>query len=206
MKEYSKELEHIAAGLTELDIQCSVVQVQGYLKVCSEGSAIQNYEFWIGTPSELVFYDEGNVGIIKTESDILSIVDSVFKTIRCLTENKSYPLRGEGARRLLSSIMSGASTRMCELSMIHTPSKVYYDSVREEDGESDSPTLEPSVFQLPQQSMYLGNEVSVYFNGDTSNLIGGTIVRDDIELPFVTIIQLDSGVLVLASECQYTMV
>jgi len=53
--------------------------------------------------------------------------------------------------------------------------------------------------------MGLGRRVEVAFNYDTDRLIKGTIVRDDVDSPFVTIIRLDDGRHVLTTECQYTM-
>lgn len=55
----------------------------------------------------------------------------------------------------------------------------------------------------PQQGAYLGKRTRVCFNYDSSRFVMGTIVRDDVEAPFVTIISLDTGRVVLASECQY---
>jgi hypothetical protein len=43
----------------------------------------------------------------------------------------------------------------------------------------------------------------VCFNYDTSKTIMGTIVRDDYEDPWRTIISLDDGRVVLGSECQH---
>ncbi len=58
-------------------------------------------------------------------------------------------------------------------------------------------------YQMPKQGDHLGKGVSVCFHYDTKNAIGGIIVRDDIEAPFKTIIKLENGNYVLASECQY---
>lgn len=57
---------------------------------------------------------------------------------------------------------------------------------------------------FPKQGAWLGKRTRVCFRYDTSNTIGGTIVRDDTEEPFVTIIHLDDGRLVLATECQHS--
>jgi hypothetical protein len=56
--------------------------------------------------------------------------------------------------------------------------------------------------KFPEQR-WKGVRCKVYFNFDTSKSIGGVIVRDDREPPHMTIIQLDDGRFVLASECQY---
>jgi len=56
--------------------------------------------------------------------------------------------------------------------------------------------------KFPKQR-WKGERCKVFFNYDTSESIGGVIVRDDIEAPHITIIQLDDGRFVLATECQY---
>lgn len=40
---------------------------------------------------------------------------------------------------------------------------------------------------------------------DTSRYIGGTIIRDDREEPFETLIRLDDGRVIRGTECQYSM-
>lgn len=57
---------------------------------------------------------------------------------------------------------------------------------------------------FPKQGQYLNRKVEVCFHYDTSKTIGGEIVRDDSEEPFLTIIKLDDGRHVLATECQYS--
>lgn len=61
-----------------------------------------------------------------------------------------------------------------------------------------------SIKSFPKQSDKLNKRTKVCFNYDTNNLIDGTIVRDDIEPPYVTIIKLDDNRYVNSSECQYT--
>lgn len=58
--------------------------------------------------------------------------------------------------------------------------------------------------EFPKQGSYLNLSVKVCFNYDSSKLIGGTVVRDDRDDPFITIIKLDDGRYVLATECMYT--
>jgi hypothetical protein len=62
-----------------------------------------------------------------------------------------------------------------------------------------------SATGFPKQGDFLHAEVSVCFHYDSATLIGGIIVRDDREAPFRTIIRLDDGRFVLATECQYTV-
>lgn len=59
--------------------------------------------------------------------------------------------------------------------------------------------------RFPKQSVDLGKRVRVCFHYDTApyRVLWGFIVRADIEEPYRTIIQLDNGRVVLASECQY---
>lgn len=56
----------------------------------------------------------------------------------------------------------------------------------------------------PKQGKYLHQRMSVCFNYNPDNRIGGRMVRDDAEEPFVTIIALDDGRFILATECQYS--
>lgn len=55
-------------------------------------------------------------------------------------------------------------------------------------------------YKYPQ----LGKRVKVCYHYDTSKFHFGTIVRDDIEEPYETIIQLDNGRFLRATECQYS--
>lgn len=54
-------------------------------------------------------------------------------------------------------------------------------------------------YKYPQ----LGKRCEVAFHYDTSRPLFGTIVRDDIEEPFETIIKLDDGRYIRGVECQY---
>lgn len=58
--------------------------------------------------------------------------------------------------------------------------------------------------QMPRQGDYLNHPCIVVFKYDNSREFFGTIVRDDMEAPFRTIIRLDDGRTVLATECQYS--
>ena len=51
----------------------------------------------------------------------------------------------------------------------------------------------------------VGSRVRVCYNYDVSNWHLGTIVRDDAEEPFETIIQLDNGNFVRSTECQFSV-
>ena len=65
------------------------------------------------------------------------------------------------------------------------------------------PTIKFDKF--PKQGDYLGRTVEVCFHYDTSKTISGVVVRDDIESPHETIIQLSDGRLVRGCECQYSL-
>lgn len=65
-------------------------------------------------------------------------------------------------------------------------------------------TINPLAGRFPRQSGDIGARTRVVFHYDTSRTVGGTIVRDDREEPYRTIIQIDDGPLVLSTECQYT--
>lgn len=58
--------------------------------------------------------------------------------------------------------------------------------------------------KFPEQGVYLHRRACAVFNYDTSRQVMGTIVRDDNEAPWVTLIRLDDGRYVLATECQYS--
>ncbi len=64
------------------------------------------------------------------------------------------------------------------------------------------PTIDAEKF--PKQGTQLNKRVSVCFNYDTSRQLWGMVVRDDIEEPFQTIIKLEDGRYVLATECMYS--
>ena len=59
---------------------------------------------------------------------------------------------------------------------------------------------------FPKQGAHVGARVRVVFQYDTTLYMTGTILRDDAEAPFRTIIKLDDGRLVLSTECQYSLV
>ncbi|MBV2127939.1 hypothetical protein [Arsukibacterium indicum] len=59
---------------------------------------------------------------------------------------------------------------------------------------------------FPDQSQTSGKAVEVCFNYDSSKILPGTCVRDDLEEPFMTIIKLDDGRHVLSTECQFRVV
>jgi len=58
--------------------------------------------------------------------------------------------------------------------------------------------------KFPKQGGALGLEAKVCFNYDPMKEITGVIVRDDVEEPGVTLIQLTDGRVILATECQYS--
>lgn len=59
--------------------------------------------------------------------------------------------------------------------------------------------------KYPKQSAYVNRRCNVTFLYDTSRYITGTIIRDDREEPFETLIRLDDGRVIRGTECQYSM-
>ena len=62
-----------------------------------------------------------------------------------------------------------------------------------------------SKYSFPKQSGHVNQRCEVCFHYDTSQTVDGTIVRDDREEPFETIIKLDNGRIVRGVECQYSI-
>lgn len=58
--------------------------------------------------------------------------------------------------------------------------------------------------KFPKQGPWLGKRTQVCFHYNTDEMVMGTIVRDDYEAPWITIISLDNGRVVLATECQHS--
>ena len=63
---------------------------------------------------------------------------------------------------------------------------------------------EQDNFREPEQGTSKGRPAQVCFNYDTSRLLDGTVVRDDMEEPYRTVVKLDVGRFVLATECMYS--
>lgn len=57
---------------------------------------------------------------------------------------------------------------------------------------------------FPKQGALLHQRLTCYFHWDTTKPVTGTVVRDDAEEPSRTIIHLDDGRFILATECQYS--
>ncbi len=55
--------------------------------------------------------------------------------------------------------------------------------------------------RFPRQGHLIGHRVSVCFASEPDRTTGGVMVRQDDELPYVEIIRLDDGRLVLTAEC-----
>lgn len=62
-----------------------------------------------------------------------------------------------------------------------------------------------NAYKFPKQSEFVNRRVEVCFHYDTSKWIMGTIIRDDREEPSETLIKLDDGRVVRATECQYSI-
>ncbi|MGF7535057.1 hypothetical protein AAGG74_15410 [Bacillus mexicanus] len=58
--------------------------------------------------------------------------------------------------------------------------------------------------KFPKQGDLLGEEVKVSFNYDANNALTGKVIRDDMEEPFLMLIQLPDGRVIRSTECQYS--
>lgn len=58
---------------------------------------------------------------------------------------------------------------------------------------------------FPKQGVWVGKRTKVCFKYDSSREIGGVFVRADREEPWVSIIRLDDGRHVLATECMHSI-
>lgn len=58
--------------------------------------------------------------------------------------------------------------------------------------------------KFPKQGEWLGRETKVMFGFDSSTEMKGKIIRDDMEEPYLTLIQLEDGRVVRSAECQYS--
>lgn len=62
-----------------------------------------------------------------------------------------------------------------------------------------------SATRWPKQGPHLGRSVQVCFDYDMTVTLAGRVVRDDYEEPWVTLIEMEGGRYVLATECQYSV-
>ncbi|ENZ77970.1 MULTISPECIES: hypothetical protein [Ralstonia] len=60
-----------------------------------------------------------------------------------------------------------------------------------------------TAMEFPKQGGHAGKRVEVCFQQDTTRVIEGVVLREDVEEPFRTIIHLDDGRVVLDTECQF---
>ena len=74
--------------------------------------------------------------------------------------------------------------------------------IKLKDGTVVLDTEQEEFFEQPQ-GIYKNKRTKVCFNFDTSRNLEGTIVRDDMKEPWLTVIKLDIGRYVLTTECQY---
>lgn len=59
-------------------------------------------------------------------------------------------------------------------------------------------------YHFPKQTEHVNQRVEVCFHYDTTKMVEGTIIRDDAEEPFETLIKLDNGRVIRACECQFS--
>ena len=62
-----------------------------------------------------------------------------------------------------------------------------------------------TLYAFPKQSEFVNRRCKVIFHYDTEKWIMGTIIRDDREEPFETLIRLDDGRIIRGCECQYSI-
>ena len=62
-----------------------------------------------------------------------------------------------------------------------------------------------TAYTFPRQSEYVNRRCEICFHFDRSVRFFGTIIRDDREDPFETLIKLDDGRTIRATECQYSI-
>lgn len=60
-------------------------------------------------------------------------------------------------------------------------------------------------YKFPAQSGMVNRRVKVCFHYDTSHFVNGTLIRDDREEPFETLIKLDDGRVIRGVECQFSL-
>ena len=63
-----------------------------------------------------------------------------------------------------------------------------------------------TAYKFPKQSGHVNQRCEVCFHYDTSKFIKGTVIRDDIEEPYETIIKLDNGRMIRGTECQFSFI
>ena len=63
-----------------------------------------------------------------------------------------------------------------------------------------------TAYDFPEQSSHVNQRCRVCFHYDTSKWLNGTVIRDDRDEPYETIIKLDNGRVVRGVECQYSLV
>ena len=63
-----------------------------------------------------------------------------------------------------------------------------------------------TAYKFPKQTGHVNQRCKVCFHYNTSIWLYGTIIRDDNEPPFETLIKLDNGRVLRATECQYLFV
>ena len=61
-----------------------------------------------------------------------------------------------------------------------------------------------TAYSFPKQSEYVNRRCKVCFHYDTTKWIMGTVIRDDREEPYETLIKLDDGRVMRGVECQYS--
>lgn len=66
------------------------------------------------------------------------------------------------------------------------------------------PNISHDKFPTQSTVFPVGTKVMVCFNYDTSHTFQGTILRNDVAEPYLTIINMDDGRTVLSTECMWS--
>ena len=61
-----------------------------------------------------------------------------------------------------------------------------------------------TAYNFPKQSEYVNRRCKVCFHYNTTKWIMGTVIRDDREEPYETLIRLDDGRVIRGVECQFS--
>ena len=117
-----------------------------------------------------------------------------------ITHDK-FPRQNSDLKSIVSIVLNGSSVAAEVVrSDAESPSKKI---LKTQDGlYIDS--SETESFSLPEQGSWLNRDAEVCFHYNTDRIVNGKIVRDDNKEPFRTVIKLDDGRVVYATECQYS--
>ncbi len=160
----------------------SVRDVLGRLRESVSAMKAKSGSLW---QSSLSSYVNGRDDMIRA---VLALIDAELRALDTGAETDAHG-RLQRAQAISARLCSGPAPRQPPTS-----------------GRQSMGIVESiSATGFPKQGKYLGMRTDVCFHYDTSRLVGGAVVRDDNAPPYLTIIRLDDGRHVLATECQYSV-